>query len=97
VTDSSDPRSIAADEVEFRTSVLVKLAEIGRDVTHVKGTCDETKKALAEHIVHDNERFGTVTQKIGDNSSSIAKGAGICAAIVVMIGVIMYFIDKAQP
>jgi hypothetical protein len=103
VTDN-DPRLIAADDVEFRTTVLVKLAEIGRDVTHVKGTCDETKEALATHIEHDNERFGkvdkhfgTVNQKIGDNSSNIAKGWGIVAAIVFMIGVIFSIIQLVKP
>lgn len=97
MSEAKDPRSIAADEVQFRTSVLVKLAEIGRDVTHVKGTCDETKQALAEHIVHDNERFGSVDQRLGDNSSSIAKGWGIVAAIVVMIGVIFSIIQLVKP
>ena len=92
-----DPKSIAMDEVEFRTSVLVKLAEIGRDVTHVRGAIDETKQTLATHIDHDNERFGAVSQKIGDNSNSISKGAGIVAAIVVLLGVIMWIFDKVKP
>ena len=96
MTDGMDQKSVA-DEAQFRTSVLVKLAEIGRDVTHVKGTCDETKKALADHMEDDDERFGTVNQKIGDNSSSIAKGAGIFAALVVMVGIIMWILDKARP
>lgn len=88
---------MASDDIRFRTEVLVKLAEISRDVTHVKGTVDETKEALAEHIEHDNERFGSVNQKLGDNSSSIAKGWGIVAAIVVMIGVIFSIIQLVKP
>lgn len=97
MTDNRDPRSVASDDIGFRTEVLVKLAEIGRDVTHVRGTLEETKQALAEHIQHDNERFGTVNQKIGENSSGIAKGAGVVAAVVVMLGVIMWVIDKVKP
>jgi hypothetical protein len=88
MTDSSnDPASIAADEVRFRTSVLVQLGKI--DVT-----LSRVDKTLDEHIKHDNERFGAVTQKIGDNSSSISKGAGIVACVVVMLGVVMWIIER---
>lgn len=97
MTDHKDPRTIVHDDVEFRTSVLVKLAEIGRDVTHVRDAVDETKQALADHIDNDNDRFGAVNQKIGDNSSSISKGAGIVAAVVVLLGVVMWIIDKVKP
>jgi hypothetical protein len=97
VTDTKDPRSIAADEAEFRTTVLVKLEGLGRDVTHIKGTCDETKKALADHIEHDNERFGKVDQRIGTNESGISKGTGILIAIVAMLGVVMFIIEALRP
>lgn len=97
MSDAKDPRSLAADEVEFRTSVLVQLAEIGRDVTHVKGACDETKAALADHVRHDNERFSKYDVRIGDNTTGISKGTGILIAIVAMIGVVMWIIDRLTP
>lgn len=78
------------DDVTFRTSVLVHLQYIGKDL-------EEVKEGLKDHIEDDRRNFGTVTQKIGDNSSAIAKGAGIVAALVVMSGVIMWIIQQAKP
>lgn len=91
----TDPRpqidlDVVRDDTAFRTTVLVELKYISKDL-------EELKVGLADHIDKDEQRFGKVDQRIGDNSSAIAKGAGIFAAIVVMIGVIMYFIDRAQP
>lgn len=89
MTEQKDRDEIASDEVAFRTSVLVHL-------DYMKDALDEMKLSLADHIKDDNARFNTVNQKIGDNSSSIAKGAGIVAGLVFMIGVIMYIVDKVQ-
>lgn len=94
---TDDPKSIATDEIEFRTQVLVQLGKIDVTLKTVSSGLTEVKDGLAEHIKDDNHRFGAVTQKIGDNSSSIAKGMGIFAALVVMVGVIMWIIDKVQP
>lgn len=96
MSDNNDPRSIAADEVEFRTAVLVQLGKIDVTLGNVSNGLAEVKDGLAEHIKDDNHRFGTVNQRIGENSSSIAKGMGIFAALVVMVGVIMWIIDKVQ-
>lgn len=96
MTEHSDPKSIAADEVAFRTEVLVQLGRIDVTLTNVNAGLTEVKDGLAEHIKDDKQNFVTVNQKIGDNSSSIAKGAGICAALIVMVGVIMYILDKVQ-
>lgn len=90
MTDPKDRAAIASDESTFRATVLLHLE-------YIKGAQDELKEALADHIKDDNHRFGKVDQRIGDNSTSIAKGAGIVAALVVMIGVIMWIIDKVQP
>ena len=77
------------DEVAFRTSVLVHLQYIGKDL-------EELKVGLDDHTEKDEQRFDRVDQRIGENSTGIAKGTGIVAAIVVMIGVIMYIIDRVQ-
>jgi hypothetical protein len=81
---------IVRDDTAFRTTVLVELKYISKDL-------EELKVGLADHINKDEQRFGSVNQKIGDNSSSIAKGAGMMAALVVMVAVIMWLIDKVQP
>jgi hypothetical protein len=91
----SDPRpqidlDSVRDDVAFRTTVLVELKYISKDL-------EELKVGLADHIDKDEQRFGKVHQQIGENSSSIAKGIGIFAALVVMVGVIMWLIDKGQP
>lgn len=78
------------NDPEFRASVLVHLK-------YIREGQDDLKAKLDEHIRDDDHRFGQVNQKIGDNSSSIAKGAGIFAALVVMVGVIMWIIEKVQP
>ena len=78
------------DDVAFRTSVLVHLQYIGKDV-------EEVKEGLKDHIEDDRRNFGTVNQRIGENTSGIAKGAGIVAAIVVMIGVIFSIIQVLKP
>ncbi len=90
----TDPRpqidlDVVRDDTAFRTTVLVELKYISKDL-------EELKVGLKDHIEDDKRNFGAVTQKIGDNSSSIAKGAGIFAALVVMVGVIMWLIDKGQ-
>lgn len=81
---------IADNERQFREHVLVTLARL-----EVKA--DSMQESFERHIDDDERRFGTVTQKLGENSSGIAKGAGIIAAIVVMLGVVMWVIDKVQP
>lgn len=91
----TDPRpqiDLAAvkDDVAFRTSVLVHLQYIGKDV-------EEVKEGLKDHIEDDRRNFGTVNQRIGENTSGIAKGAGIVAAIVIMIGVIFSIIHLIKP
>lgn len=77
-------------DAEFRATVLVHLR-------YIRTGQDELKEKLEDHIKDDEHKFGQVNQKIGDNSSSIAKGMGIFAALVVMVGVIMWVIDKVQP
>lgn len=81
---------VVRDDTAFRTTVLVELKYISKDL-------EELKVGLADHIDKDETRFGKVDQRIGDNSSAIAKGVGIFAALVVMVGVIMWLIDKGQP
>lgn len=78
------------DDVAFRTSVLVHLDYIRKDM-------EEVKEGLADHIEDDRRNFGRVDQRIGDNSKGIAKGAGIMAAIVFMIGVIFSIIQLLKP
>lgn len=88
---SKDP---ATDELAFRTSVLVQLGKIDVTLSNVSAELGEVKDGLAEHIKDDNDRFGNVNQKIGDNSNAISKGMGIAACLVVMVAVIMWIIDK---
>lgn len=78
------------DDVEFRTSVLVHLQYIGKDL-------EEVKEGLKDHIEDDRRNFGTVNQKIDGNSGSIAKGAGIVAAIIFMIGLIFSILQMMKP
>lgn len=86
----ADRDDFAVNDAEFRATVLVHLR-------YIREGQDELKDKLDEHIKDDDHRFGQVNQKIGDNSSSIAKGMGIFAALVVMVGVIMWVIDKVTP
>lgn len=80
---------IADNEREYREHVLVQLARM-----EVKQ--DSLQDSFERHVDEDDRRFGNVTQKIGENSAGIAKGVGVMAAVVVMLGVIMWFIDKLQ-
>lgn len=82
--------NVVRDETAFRSTVLTELKYIGKDL-------EELKEGLKDHIEKDETRFGRVDQRIGDNSSAIAKGVGIFAALVVMVGVIMWIIDKVRP
>jgi hypothetical protein len=81
---------VADNEREFRECVLVALAEL-------KVGQQAIKESFEHHVKQDDERFGNVTQRINVNSSGISKGAGVVAAVVVMIGVIMWFIDRMTP
>ncbi len=81
---------IADNERQYREHVLVTLARM-----EVKQ--DALQEAFENHTVEDDTRFGTVTQKIGDNTSWINKGIGMCVLLVAMVGVIMWIIDRQQP
>jgi hypothetical protein len=82
--------SAAVNDAEFRASVLVHLK-------YIREGQDELKNKLDDHIKDDDSRFGQVNQRINGNDRSIAKGIGIAAAVVAMIGVVMYIIDKVRP
>lgn len=81
---------IADNEREYREHVLVALAELKKDVASLKD-------AFKEHTTQDDSRFGSVNQKIGDNSSWINKGIGMAILFVAMIGFMMWLIDRATP
>lgn len=80
----------ADNERDYREHVLVTLArmEVKQDVLQA---------SFIEHVKDDNQRFAGVTQKIGDNSSWINKGIGMAVLFVVMVGVMMWLIDRATP
>lgn len=78
------------DDVRYRTSVLLHLDYIRKDL-------EELGVQLDDHIKKDEQNFRVVHQQIGENTSGIAKGAGIVAAIVVMIGVIFSIIQLMKP
>jgi hypothetical protein len=75
------------DDRAYREHVLVTLARMEIKV-------DTLKESLETHIADDDKRFTGVNQNINANSSWINKGVGITAAIVVMLGVFMWIIDK---
>jgi hypothetical protein len=81
---------IVRDDTAFRTTVLVELKYISKDL-------EELKVGLKDHVEDDKRNFGKVDQRIGTSESWINKGLGMAALLIVMIGVIMYIIDKAQP
>lgn len=81
---------IAGDERGYREHVLVSLARL-----EVK--FDGIQETLDAHIGQDEQRFGSLTQKVGDNSSWINKGIGMCVLLLAMIGVIMWIIDRSTP
>jgi Fe2+ transport system protein B len=81
---------IADNEREYREHVLVTLARL-----EVK--FDSMQESFEAHVKQDEDRHTTVTQNIRDNTSWINKGLGMVALLVVMIGVIMWLIDKATP
>lgn len=81
-------------ELEYRERLLTSSirTEIGME---------SMQRAFELHEQRDNERFqaleqrvGNMTQTITKNSSWIDKGIGIASAFVVMIGVVMWIIDK---
>jgi hypothetical protein len=80
----------ATDDAAFRSAVLVHL-------DYIKGSLEDVKDSLAEHIKDDEVKFGSFSQKIGDNSNAISKGMGIAACMIVMVGIIMWIIDKVKP
>lgn len=81
---------IAENEREYREHVLVTLARM-----EVKQ--DNLQTSFSEHVKQDDQRFGSVTQKIGDNSSWINKGIGMAILLVSMVGFMMWLIDKVTP
>lgn len=80
---------LAADERKYREHVLTTLARMEVKV-------DNLKEMFDSHATEDDMRFGNVNQKIGDNSASISKGVGIAAAIVAMMGLMMWIIQQVQ-
>jgi len=80
----------AGDERKYREHVLVTLARM-----EVKQ--DALQEAFERHTEEDDSRFAGVTQKIGDNTSWINKGIGMCVLLVAMVGVIMWLLDRQSP
>lgn len=78
------------DDVAFRTTVLVELKYISKDI-------EEVKVGLADHIEKDEQRFGTVNQKIGETASITSKGAGILIGVVALLGLVMWLLDRVKP
>lgn len=76
------------NEQEFRTHVLVTLGQI--DVK-----LEAMKDSLDDHIESDDDRFKTVTQKIGDGSVKLAWILGIGAGAIGISGVAMWIIGRA--
>jgi hypothetical protein len=81
---------IADNEREYREHVLTSLVRM-----EVK--LDALQESFKDHVKLDDSRFGTVNQRIASNTSWISKGTGIIAAVVVMLGVIMWVVDKVSP
>lgn len=80
----------ADNEREYREHVLTSLVRMETKL-------DSLQSSFKDHVEHDEQRFGSVNQKIGDNSSWINKGIGMIGLLVVMVGVIMWIIDKVEP
>lgn len=81
---------VVRDDTAFRTTVLVELKYISKDL-------EELKVGLKDHIEDDRRNFGKVDQRIGTSESWINKGLGMIALLVVMSGLIMWIIDKVRP
>ncbi len=77
-------------EREYRERVLITIARL-----EVK--FDNLSERFEDHVDLDDSRHTTMTQQIGTNNDWIHKGIGIASAVVVMIGVIMWIIDKVTP
>ncbi len=75
---------------EYREHVLVTLARM-----EVKQ--DNLQTAFRAHEALDESRHVTLTQNIGNNTSWINKALGMLALLVVMVGIIMWLIDKVKP
>lgn len=93
----SDARRIAQetaalidDDRGYRERVLTSLVRLETKV-------DALQESFKDHVKEDESRFGTVNQRIASNTSWISKGTGIIAAVVVMLGVIMWVVDKVSP
>jgi hypothetical protein len=80
---------LAADERKYREHVLTTLARMEVKV-------DNLKELFDSHATEDDMRFGNVTQKLGDANASISKGVGIAAALVAMMGLMMWIIQQVQ-
>jgi len=87
---AQEAAALLNDERAYRERVLVSLARLEVKV-------DSLTDSLERHVNEDDQRFGAVTQKIGDNSSWINKGIGMAILFVAMIGFMMWLIDRATP
>lgn len=90
----SDPRpqidlDVVRDDTAFRTTVLVELKYISKDL-------EELKVGLADHIDKDETRFGAVNNEINLNKNGISKGTGILIGVVALLGFVMWLIDRLQ-
>lgn len=88
--ETADLLKIADNERTYREHVLVSLVRLETKM-------DALQASFEKHVDEDDQRFGSFDQRIYTNSSSISKGAGIVAAVVAMIGAIMFIIDRVTP
>jgi hypothetical protein len=87
---------LAADERKYREHMLMSTARVEVKVDNLKELFAILKDLIDNHMKEDNDRFLSVTQSNNANSMSISKGVGMVAAIIAMLGLMMYIVDKVR-